>query len=35
MKRLVAELQAQQAEAARLDVAIKTNLTMLGFGGDK
>ena len=32
MKRLVAELQAQQAEGARLDVAIAENLKALGFG---
>ena len=31
MKRLVAELQAQQAEGARLDAAIAENLKMLGF----
>ena len=35
MRRLVAELQAQQAEGARLDAAIAENLKMLGFGGDK
>ena len=34
MKRLVAELQAQQAEGARLDAAIAENLKMLGFGFD-
>ena len=32
MKRLVAELRGQQAEAARLDVVIKANLASLGFG---
>ena len=32
MKRLVAELQEQQAEGARLDAAIAENLKMLGFG---
>ena len=31
MGRLVAELQAQQAEGARLDAAIAENLKMLGF----
>ncbi len=31
MQRLVAELQAQQAEGARLDAAIAENLKMLGF----
>ena len=31
MKRLVAELQAQQAEGARLDAAIAENLHALGF----
>ncbi len=31
MKRLVAELQAQQAEGARLDAAIAENLKSLGF----
>ncbi len=31
MQRLVAELQAQQAEGARLDAAIAENLQMLGF----
>ena len=34
-KRLVAALQAQQAEAARLDAAIAENLKALGFGGGK
>ena len=34
MKRLVADLRAQQAEGARLDAAIKGNLEMLGFGMD-
>ena len=33
MPRLVAELQAQQAEGARLDAAIAKNLKALGFGG--
>ncbi len=33
MQRLVAELQAQQAEGARLDIAIAQNLKALGFGG--
>ena len=32
MKRLVAELRRQQAEAAKLDAAIKANLKSLGFG---
>ena len=32
MKRLVAELRAQQDEGARLDAAIKANLATLGFG---
>ena len=32
MKRLVAELRAQQAEGARLDAAIVDNLKALGFG---
>jgi type I restriction enzyme M protein len=31
MKRLVAQLSEQQAEAARLDVAIRDNLAKLGF----
>ena len=31
MRRLVAELQAQQAEGARLDAAIAENLKALGF----
>ena len=37
MKRLVAKLREQQAEAARLDVAIEANLKTLGFplGGDR
>ena len=37
MKRLVAELREQQAEAARLDAGIKANLKALGFplGGDR
>ena len=33
MRRLVAELEAQQAEGARLDAAIAENLKALGFGG--
>ena len=33
MRRLVRELQAQQADAARLDAAIAKNLNVLGFGG--
>ena len=32
MKRLVAQLREQQAEAARLDSAIAANLTELGYG---
>ena len=32
MKRLVAELQSQQGEGARLDAAIADNLKVLGFG---
>ena len=32
MKRLVKELREQQAEGAKLDVAIETNLESLGFG---
>ncbi|MCY4532052.1 MAG: class I SAM-dependent DNA methyltransferase [Gammaproteobacteria bacterium] len=35
MTRLVAELQAQQTEGARLDAAIADNLKALGFGGSK
>ena len=35
MRRLVAELQAQQAEGARLDAAIAENLKRLRFGGDQ
>ena len=35
MKRLVAELQGQQAEGAKLDDAIAKNLTALGFGGSE
>ena len=31
MQRLVADLRAQQAEGARLDVAIAENLEALGF----
>ena len=34
MKWLVAELQAQQAEGARLDIVIAKNLKALGFGAD-
>ena len=34
MKWLVAELQAQQAEGARLDIVITKNLKALGFGAD-
>ena len=34
MQRLVAELQAQQAEGARLDTSIAENLKALGFGGE-
>ena len=34
MQRLVAELRTQQAESARLDTAIETNLKRLGFGED-
>jgi type I restriction enzyme M protein len=33
MQRLVAELRAQQAEAARLDAQIAANLQELGYGG--
>jgi len=32
MKRLVAELREQQAEAAKLDAAINANLRELGYG---
>jgi len=32
MKRLVAQLREQQAEAAKLDAAIDKNLKELGFG---
>ena len=32
MKRLVAQLREQQAEGARLDAAIRSNLALLGFG---
>ena len=35
MKRLVAQLQEQQAEGARLDAAIAANLEALGFGQSK
>ena len=35
MTRLVAELQAQQTEGARLDATIAENLKALGFGGSK
>jgi type I restriction enzyme M protein len=33
MKRLVAQLREQQAEAGRLDAAIAANLRELGYGG--
>jgi len=33
MKRLTATLREQQAEAAKLDVAIAANLKELGYGG--
>ena len=33
MQRLAATLREQQAEAAKLDVAIATNLKELGYGG--
>ena len=33
MKRLVRQLRDQQAEAAKLDVAIAANLKELGYGG--
>ena len=33
MKRLMATLREQQAEAAKLDVAIAANLKELGYGG--
>jgi len=33
MRRLVAMLRQQQAEAAKLDMAIVTNLSELGYGG--
>jgi type I restriction enzyme M protein len=33
MRRLVATLREQQAEAANLDVAISANLKELGYGG--
>jgi len=33
MKRLVAQLREQQAEAAKLDAAITVNLKELGYGG--
>ena len=33
MRRLVADLEVQQAEGARLDAAIAKNLKTLGFGG--
>ena len=33
MRRLVADLRAQQTEGARLDAAIAENLKSLGFGG--
>ena len=35
MNRLAAQLREQQAEGARLDAAIKTNLAMLGFRDDE
>ena len=35
MTRLVAELREQQDDGAKLDAAIKANLTMLGFGSDE
>ena len=35
MKRLTAQWREQQDKAAKLDAAIKVNLTVLGFGGDK
>ena len=35
MKRLVSQLRDQQAEGARLDVAIEANLKALGFGGGR
>ena len=33
MQRLAAQLREQQAEAAKLDVAIAANLKELGYGG--
>ena len=33
MKRLVAQLKEQQAEAKKLDTTIAANLQKLGFGG--
>ena len=33
MKRLIATLREQQAEAAKLDAAIDANLKELGYGG--
>ena len=33
MRRLVAQLREQQAEAAKLDAAIAANLKELGYGG--
>jgi type I restriction enzyme M protein len=33
MKRLIATLREQQAEAAKLDADIRTNLKELGYGG--
>ncbi len=33
MKRLVATLRQQTAEAAKLDAAIRANLKELGYGG--
>ena len=35
MKRMVAELRQQQAEATKLDATIEANLTTLGFGSDE
>ncbi len=35
MARLVAQLREQQAEGARLDAAIRVNLTALGFWPDR
>ena len=33
MKRLVAELESQFAESARLEAAIRANLRGMGYGG--